>query len=56
FLPMEACVNPATRRLLPENLEASPVRAGSSHETEYVLRTKKLLQSDEEKVKIRAVG
>ena len=25
FLPTEACVNPATRRLLPKKLEASPV-------------------------------
>ena len=28
---MEACINPATRWLQPEKLEASPVRAGSSH-------------------------
>ncbi|CUS49362.1 MAG: hypothetical protein HLUCCO02_12820 [Idiomarinaceae bacterium HL-53] len=32
---MEACVNPATRRLLPEKLEASPDRAGSSHSAAF---------------------
>ncbi|MCG8613239.1 MAG: hypothetical protein MI864_22235, partial [Pseudomonadales bacterium] len=31
FLPVEACVNPATHRLQPKKLEALPDRTGSSH-------------------------
>ncbi|KOY63239.1 hypothetical protein AM629_03775, partial [Photorhabdus heterorhabditis] len=34
FLPMEASVNPSHRRLRPRKWEASPDRAGSSHQIE----------------------